>query len=508
MTLPKDLAAKKQWETIGFRHHHGIAVPLFSLWSEKSTGVGEYLDLLPLIDWCQEVGFNIIQLLPLNDTQGEASPYSAVSAFALNPIHLSLSALRGFDGGRIKKSINRGAIDYPSVMKMKEAFLRDLFEQEGRAFMQSGRYQKFLDLHPWLEGFSLYKAIRMRGDEALGEGKIEVNNALLEDADYHAFVQYLCFQQMSEVRDYAEAKGILIKGDVPILIAERSADVVLNEDLFRIDLTAGAPPDTYCKDGQNWGFPLYDWDRAQDKILAWWKERLEVVAGIYHLYRLDHVVGLFRIWGVPPGEKPTQGFFVPRDESLWIPRGTKVIRSFLNECPLLPIAEDLGTVPQEVRSTLQQLGVPGTKVLRWEFTDPVNPIFTPVSSYPAMSMATIATHDTETMKSWWESNKLAAQAFAEANSILYSERYDDQMREAVLRLSHGGSSLFHINPLQEYFPETSPLFFESEESARINDPANDRRALNWRVRFKEPVERIALDKSLKKMVKAVLTGER
>lgn len=343
MPLSKDLAAKRHWERIGFRHHHGIAVPLFSLWTEKSTGIGEYLDLLPLIDWCQEVGFNAIQLLPLNDTQGEISPYSAISAYALNPVHLSLSALPGFDGKQFKKS-SGGAVDYPAVLKFKDAFLRDLFRREGQHFMHGSRYQNFADKHPWLEGFSLYKAIRMRGDQALSEGKIEVNDALLEDSDYHSFVQYLCFEQMSEAKGYAEAKGILLKGDVPILIAERSADVVLNEEIFRIDLTAGVPPDAYCKDGQNWGFPLYDWDNAEDKILAWWKERLRVASGLYHLYRLDHVVGLFRIWGVPPGRKPTEGFFVPRDEKRWIPHGTKVIRSFLESCPLLPIAEDLGTV--------------------------------------------------------------------------------------------------------------------------------------------------------------------
>lgn len=121
-------------------------------------------------------------------------------------------------------------------------------------------------------------------------------------------------------------------------------------------------------------------------------------------------------------------------------------------------------------------------------------------------MTTVGTHDTETTKSWWESDKKAAKAFAEANSIPYQEKYDDKMREAMLKLSHGSSSLFHINPLQEYFPESSPLFFDREELARINDPADEKRALNWRVRFKEPIEKMAKDKSLKNMVKAVLTG--
>lgn len=504
MLLPKNTAAKKQWEAIGLRHHHGIALPLFSLWTEKSSGIGEYLDLIPVIDWCQDVGFDVIQLLPINDTHGEISPYSALSAFALNPLHLSLNSLPGFKEALPSPLKKSRSLDYEAVSRFKEEFLRKLFEREGRAYLESREFIAFAEEEPWVENYSVYKAIRARGDEALSQNKVDVDDALLDDAEYHAFLQFLSFRQMRQVKEYAEKKKVLIKGDIPILVSPRSADVVLNEDLFRLDLNAGAPPDAYCKEGQNWGFPLYDWERSEEKILAWWKERLSVAGRLYHLYRLDHVVGLFRMWGIPPGKKPTEGFFVPQEVDRWIPHGKKLIEAFLNDSPMLPIAEDLGTVPKSVRSCLESLGVPGTKVLRWEVLEgnPLN--YLSVSSYPAFSMTTVSTHDTETMKSWWETSKPSAKAFALANSLTYRESYDDDVRESVLRLSHTSSSLFHINLLQEYFPESSSLSFDSEEAARVNDPADDRRALNWKVRYKEPFEKIVDDKPFNDLIRRVL----
>jgi len=394
--------ARKQWDRVGMRHHHGIAVPLFSIWTEKSSGIGEYLDLLPLIDWCSEVGLDVIQLLPLNDTGSKKSPYSAISAFDLNPIHVSLPH---------PKPLKHHRVDYAAVRKHKAEFLKSVD------------------------------------------------------------VQALCFEQMETVKKHAEKKGVLIKGDIPILSKGP-------HDLFLPHLQAGAPPDAYAKEGQNWGFPIYDWENKYDEIMAWWKKRLQVASKIYHMYRLDHVVGLFRIFAIPKGKKAKDGFFLPEDESQWLPQGTQILKTFLKECPMLPIAEDLGTVPESVKGRLVELGIPGTKVLRWEKG--------PIAEYPEMSMTTVSTHDTETLKAWWESEHPGKQL-------------DEETRLKILRSSHQSPSLFHINQFYEYFPAS--LRFENEEDARVNDPADPKRPLNWSVRFKAPLEEILSNEALRQMVK-------
>src|SRR5262249_43744835 len=151
-------------------------------------------------------------------------------------------------------------------------------------------FMKFKEENLWLEGFAAFKA-----------------GSSPDDKSYHEFVQYLCFSQMAKVKEHADQKGVLLKGDIPILISQASADVFLHKDLFIHNLTAGAPPDAYSKEGQAWGFPIYDWEQAYDRIIAWWKERLKVAATLYHVYRLDHVVGLFRIWAIPENKKASEG---------------------------------------------------------------------------------------------------------------------------------------------------------------------------------------------------------
>lgn len=468
--------ARELWEKIGFKDHHGIAVPLFSLWTEDSAGIGEYLDLIPLIDWCADIGFDVIQLLPLNDLGDGKSPYSALSAFALNPNHLKLKFL--------SKHPKKALIDYAAVSHEKEAFLRQYFKKVGPDIMQEPDFVAFKKKNPWLSDYACFKAFKKPQDQS-----------------YYEFVQFLCFQQMEQVKNYATKKGIMLKGDIPILLSPSSADVFWHKDLFIHHLTAGAPPDYYSEEGQSWGFPIYNWDHDYDKIMRWWKERLRVSSHLYHLYRLDHVVGLFRIYAIPENKKAKDGFFIPSESEEWLPQGTHILESFLKDCPMLPIAEDLGVVPPNIKNRLIELGIPGTKVLRWE-TDPNdNNRYLPVSSYPKISMTTVSTHDTETLKEWWHTFPKLAQAFCEANDLGFREKFDHTMRQEILTLSHRSNSLFHINQFQEYFPEE----FENESTSRINHPGKPERDENWAVMWPHSLEEILSNDALKQMCRHAIS---
>ncbi len=269
--------AGKLWEKVGIRHHHGINVPLFSLHTEHSCGIGEYLDLLPMIDWCQSIGFSVIQLLPLNDTGEMNSPYSALSAFALNPLHLSLWALPHVEEEisfydricEMHRLCETQRVAYPIVRKKKGDFLRDYFFAVRERVCKSQEYKNFLKQEWWLKGYALFKALkREEKGRSWKEWPKEVRHptkAVLErlfieheeEITYDAFLQFLCFQQLEKVRERGDEKGVMIKGDIPILIDQESADVWLYRSNFHLEFVAGSPPDPYAPEGQYWGFPYF-----------------------------------------------------------------------------------------------------------------------------------------------------------------------------------------------------------------------------------------------------------
>src|SRR6185436_4022459 len=159
---------------------------------------------------------------------------------------------------------------------------------------------------------------------------------------FYLLLQYICHLQLTSVKNYAHSKGILLKGDIPILISPDSADAWYKPQRFNFNLAAGAPPDMFNKKGQYWGFPLFDWEHLKNSDFLWWKDRLKVAAYYYDLYRIDHVVGFFRIWAIPLNHSATEGKFLPENPSLWIPQGKEVLLKILNATSMLPIAEDLG----------------------------------------------------------------------------------------------------------------------------------------------------------------------
>lgn len=516
--------AAKQWQKIGIHPHHGIAVPLFSLHSAHSYGIGEFTDLPLLIDWCASIGFDVIQLLPLNDTGLGISPYSAISAFALDPIFLGLDALpqvheHSFLKEELKalpKFSSASHIDYSRVRQHKERFLRHYFRYVGPQLLKSEAYEQFTrSAHSWLKGYAVFKILKQRHHwmswetwpDTESSMTPEVMDSIIEheQEEFHwfSFLQFLCDQQLSEAKRYASDKKVFLMGDIPILIGRDSADVWLNKELFDLDFSAGAPPDMFSEIGQNWGFPIYQWKIIADQDYRWWVERLRWAARYYHIYRIDHIVGFFRIWAIPLGLTGKDGAFNPKDENTWIDQGQRIMLMMLNACDMLPIGEDLGVVPPEVRHCLSALGICGTKVTRWERKWNEGGAFIYPYDYPIESMTTVSTHDTDTLREWWKDNALEAQLFAQFKGWSYQQTLSREHHREMLWDSHHSRSLFHINLLQEYLALIPGLSWPNPNDDRINMPGvvNDR---NWCYRLRPSLEELAQEGSLKHLMQELI----
>lgn len=516
--------AAKQWQEISIRPHHGIAIPLFSLHSSHSCGIGEYSDLRLLIDWCISIGFDVIQLLPLNDCGLGTSPYSSLSAFALDPIYLGLSALPHSVEHptlveklkSIPKFSHAARVDYVRVREHKENYLRDYFELVGPRILNSAPYVHFVEQAAWLKGYAAFKILKQRHEWSKWETWPEDEQAPssefidhilsheVEECNYHCFLQFLCDQQLSAIKTYARAKHLLLMGDIPILIDRESADVWQYPELFDLHYSAGSPPDIYSENGQNWGFPIYRWKKMEEQNYGWWSDRLRWANRYYHIYRLDHIVGFFRIWAIPLEHPGKEGHFIPLDETKWIDQGQRLLLMMLNACDMLPIGEDLGIVPPEVRTCLSALGICGTRVMRWQRRWEEDGRFIPAQDYQFDSLTTVSTHDSETVQHWWKNYPIEAQLFANFKGWSYQPLLSHDHQREILWDSHHTASLFHINLLQEYLALIPGLSWPTPEEERINIPGlvSDR---NWTYRLRLPIEELAQQKSLNHLMRELIT---
>jgi 4-alpha-glucanotransferase len=508
-----ELASDLHWKKIGMRPRHGISIPLFSLRTYKSCGIGEYLDLIPLIDWCHERGFEVIQLLPLNDSGNDPSPYNALASCALHPIYLSLGHLPGRPKPLSGSNLNNlPRLSYLEVLTLKLNFLRQYYTNEGEKIVQSSAFKQFVDTSPWLIPYALFKVLKDKLQHTPWTtwpqklkipdlGQLQTQHQT--EIEFYLVLQYLCHLQLQEARAYAKSKEVLLKGDIPILISQDSVDVWSKPHLFNFALAAGAPPDAYNREGQYWGFPIFNWEDLKASDFLWWKERLKAAAHYYDLYRIDHVVGFFRIWAIPLDHSPLEGKFLPENPDLWVPQGKEVLTMMLKATQMVPIAEDLGTIPPEVREELARLGICGTKVMRWERKYDQGGVFIPIQEYPPLSMTTVSTHDSETLQQWWQDKTDGAPEYCEFKKWKYESALSYDYRLEILKESHKTPSLFHINLLPEYlalFPELVSLDPQDE---RINIPGKIL-PTNWTYRLKVPLEEMAQHEGLNKAIDSLL----
>jgi 4-alpha-glucanotransferase len=494
----------------------GLLIPLFSCPSTASWGIGDIGDVEPVTAWLASAGQCAFQLLPLNEmAPGQASPYSAISAMAIDPIFIRVPGVPEFEalGGEAAlapgdrdalAAVRRSAhIDYRNVRRLKHAALRAAFERfldaEWRRDTERARALRGYASEQawWIEDYSLFRALHVREQErpwtewpselqrrepaAIDRSRRELADEVL----FHQYLQWIAGTQWQEARQHAH--GVELFGDLPFMVDGDSADVWARQHQFHLDASVGAPPDAFSATGQDWGMPLYRWDAMALEDFRWLRERARRSADLFHGYRVDHLVGFYRTYATPKGGG--DGFFTPSDEAEQLALGERILAIFRGAGAEI-IAEDLGIVPDFVRASLARLGVPGYRVLRWErlwhsdgqpFRDP--------SDYPPLSVAASGTHDTEPVAVWWDGlsaddrQKLAAlptlQRVAGAVPDLAHEPFSAAVRDALVEALFASGSELLLLPIQDAFGWRD----------RINEPATvtDR---NWTYRLPWPTDRL------------------
>ncbi len=469
----------------------GVLAPVFALRGSQDLGVGDTLALREFATWASRHGLRVVQILPVNESGADNSPYNIISSMALDPTTIAtfpseLPDLRKSDFKRITAefdldALRAGSVRYAEVKKLKRALLtaaHTRFQKSASAERQSA-FDDFVREHEeWLAPYAFYRALVTRHGESEvfdlwpeEERTLETAAGWLETlpeeeraeiehlSAFHRYVQWIAFSQWQAARAYCESLGVSLMGDVPVGVSIYSADVWSEPGVFDLTRSSGAPPEKVFKSdpftekwGQNWGFPLYDWQAMSRDNFAWWRRRLQAIVGMFDLIRVDHALGFFRIYSFPwPPQRNaefldldneqakilTEGRlpgFIPRDDSTPENQeanrrhGEVLYRIFLEEiaAPRL-IAEDLGTVPPYVRPVLEQLQIPGFKIPQWERPYDGAPNLTPGDTYARLSLATYATHDHPPVHTFWNAwfaqsqstdASAAAHARAEMNALL------------------------------------------------------------------------------------------
>lgn len=305
----------------------GTLVPVFSLRTRKSAGIGDFGDLKTMIDFVASTGQKVLQLLPINDTTithtwTDSYPYSCISVFAIHPQYADLHALPELKDAKARAEAEKtraelnalDKIDYEKVNDFKINYLRQIFNQEGEKMMKTAEYKAFFQASElWLVPYAQYSYLRDKNgtadfnqwpdhqvwDEAERKVLADPKTAAYKNVAFFYFVQFVLDRQMQEAHEHAKAKGVILKGDIPIGVNRNGCDVWTEPKYFNLNGQAGAPPDDFSANGQNWGFPTYNWFEMLKDGCQWWNRRFQNMARYFDAYRIDHVLGFFRIWEIP-----------------------------------------------------------------------------------------------------------------------------------------------------------------------------------------------------------------
>ena len=302
----------------------GVVVPVFSLRSQNSYGVGDFGDLRRMADWAAETGMKVIQILPVNDTTKtrgwtDSYPYNAISIYALHPHYVDLEAAGQLSDKKRMTAYNRrrrelnalSYSDYEAVARVKEAYLRELYDERGRQVTSTKDFRAFVEANAhWLTPYAAFCLLRDENGTARFQdwpefsvydaGRVEdYCRSHSDGVTYIYYVQYLLHTQLLAAGDYARSRGIVIKGDIPIGICRDSVEAWMQPEYFHLDSQTGAPPDAFSQNGQNWGFPTYNWPAMLADGCRWWRSRFAHMETYFDAFRIDHVLGFFRIWEIP-----------------------------------------------------------------------------------------------------------------------------------------------------------------------------------------------------------------
>lgn len=443
----------------------GILAPLFALRGKNDLGVGDVGALREFVDWAAEHGFGMVQLLPINETGNDHSPYNAISSVALDPVTIEIAAVEDLGGADFDEvtrgldldALRSGPVNYPKVKSLKRALLRRAFENfNGADWKKNGaRARKFRGFmaaqERWLEPYALFRALMethegserwdlwpnlqqnaRKAQRWLAAQPAATRRGFELEMRFFMYVQWIAWSQWEAAKKHAENRGVALMGDVPFGVSYYSADVFGEPELFDPHWSGGAPPEPLfkddaftCKWGQNWGVPLYRWDRMRKDQLAWWRQRVRMVRDVFHLFRIDHILGFYRIYGFPwrpqrnaeflpltpeeaqtltGGDLPRFHCFddsTPEHKQANREQGEAFLRVLLEETgEFRLVGEDLGTVPDYVRPSLLSLKIPGFRIPFWEQGPDAGLV--QGDAYDALSVATFATHDHEPLRATWE----------------------------------------------------------------------------------------------------------
>ena len=535
----------------------GVLAPLFALRSAHDMGIGDVGALREFLEWAREAGFRVVQLLPINETGGDHSPYNAISSVALEPttIELTPDALPDLTDADFAgfEAPQAGPVNYTAVKALKTRLLERAF---GNFLVHSRsararRFQKFCrEEAEWLDGYALFRVLmeenggterwdlwpRVQRDSARAAAWVKAQpaakrRALESRVRFRQYVQWIAWEQWRAIHAEAAGQGIALMGDIPFGVSFYSADVWASPELFDHKWCGGCPPERLLKVdeftykwGQNWGIPLYRWAAHRKSGYAWWRQRVRKVRDIFHLFRIDHILGCYRIYGFPwRPERNAEFLPLSEDEAKaitggalphFVPhaddtsrhclanrkQGEELLGALVAECGKFRlIGEDLGEVPDYVRPSLHALGIAGFKVPQWEKTHDGTMISG--SEYGLLSLATYATHDHPTLREMWET-WMAAIALAEqggpdtwpARDAAWAEvrrlaawcgfavpritPFDDEIHERLARALFASASWMAVLMITDVFATTQ----------RFNVPGAVSDA-NWSERLALPVSR-------------------
>jgi 4-alpha-glucanotransferase len=547
----------------------GVLAPLFALRTDDDLGTGDVEALRQFIDWAAGVGFKLVQLLPINETGRDNSPYNAISSVAIEPTTLRLApsspedlTQEDFDAVVAAvdlQKLRRGQVNYRRVRKLKKALLEKAFahfhERTSTDEAATKPFDDFcLEQGSWLDDYALFRALmeKNRGRETWDQWREEHRSV---DAARHwlqalgparqtkfetrmrffRYVQWIAHEQWSKTKRYAEERGVALMGDIPFGVSYYSADVFARPNEFALDWSGGAPPEPYFKDdeftqkwGQNWGIPLYRWDVMRTKNFDWWRQRVRGVRNLFHLFRIDHILGFYRIYAFPWRPMHNKEFlplnmeemlqrtggkaphFAPRDDSTAENcaanqrEGEEYLRVVLEEAGATRVVgEDLGTVPKYVRPSLHSLGVAGFKIPQWEDYDGR---VTPGSEYEQLSVATYATHDHKPLRSLWE------EAFEKPAATREQSRRELEKIAAFAAMEPREGSIefekdFYLHCMRALFACNSWLVIVMitdllARRDRFNTPGIATSS-NWTRRMKQTVQELQMNRTVQRKIRVV-----
>jgi 4-alpha-glucanotransferase len=477
-----------------YRRVAGVLVPLFSLRSTESWGVGEFRDLGTFSGWMRRAGLSLVQLLPLNEmSAGQDSPYSAMASAALDPAFIAPDGIAEFAraGGRdalpadardaLAAAAHAPQVDFAAVRRAKGA----AFALAWDAFRGSDAFDAFRERERhWLDDYALFRALADENgahgaDWQAWAGPIarrdpgamaEASGRLRRGIDYYAWLQWIADAQWRAARADARANGVAVFGDVPFMVNAASADVWARQDEFMLDASVGTPPDPFSETGQDWGVPVYRWPEIAAGDYEWLRQRGARAASLFDGFRVDHLVGFYRTFVRPKDGEP---YFLPGAPHEQIAQGERIMRMFMDTGAAVT-AEDLGTVPDYVRESLGRLGLPGYIIQRWHrHWKAEGEPFIPPAEWVSNAVATTGTHDTETLAEYWDTISASEREQLAGSSAGFSEAARDTI---LASLYHSPSNLL-ILPIQDLFGWRD----------RINTPATVGET-NWRWALPWPVD--------------------